>query len=133
VKFAAALARTGLAAGDIAALAGVRHETVSRARHGHAVRVSTIAKIAGALEVPVESLMLTARSKQKQLTVFGFKLNYLAHGDLLYDSQWRYVAAENEEQAMAKINDHIAELEKLGSARPDYVCDPVVICGNVIY
>ena len=57
VHFAAELARSGLKAAEVAELAGVRPETISRARNGHKIRVSTVEKLAGVFEIPATILM----------------------------------------------------------------------------
>ena len=57
VHFATELARSGLKAAEVAELAGVRPETISRARNGHRVRVSTVERLAEVFEVPAAHLM----------------------------------------------------------------------------
>lgn len=58
INFATELARSGMKLGDIAEQTGLRRETLSRARNGKNVRVSTVEKLAGVLNVPAAHLML---------------------------------------------------------------------------
>ena len=57
VHFAAELARSGLKAAAVAELAGVRPETISRARNGHKARLSTVEKLAEVFGIPAAHLM----------------------------------------------------------------------------
>ena len=57
VNFAAELARSGLKIADVAELAGIRAETVSRARRGCKIRVSTVENLAGVFDIPSAMLM----------------------------------------------------------------------------
>lgn len=46
--------------------------------------------------------------------------------------QYRYVVARTEEEAVAKLEKHFAELEEKGFVRPCFVTSPTIEISNVI-
>lgn len=57
IHFATELARSGLKLGDIAEQTGLRRETLSRAKNGKNVRVSTVKKLAAVFGVSAAQLV----------------------------------------------------------------------------
>lgn len=60
------------------------------------------------------------------MTVYTFALTY---GYAIGDTEYRYVAANTEEEAISKIN---AYINNAGIEKPVFVCNPYVELENVI-